>query len=471
MIKKFMPVLKKEEYKPIVSFSEFQPLLEPGAVSNVKSDREARIEKKLGCHEISREDFERVMMPVLDRYVKERFKKRLDACTDLEKAEAVYEAVKGEYKTGNAGVIRKGGLLGIKLQLVEERESEGPFTASEALKNRRGDCDELSLLFIAVAKQLGVENVGLVVVRWDVVAGIEEGHACALTTKEGESVVIDPSMHIFEKFGRHGVRNAGKKENLEQNLEFKEFLRDRWSNVFKRDEGTGIREVVRINIVTEERGYESIHCSEMAEYLNRKIDGELKKGNISVEDYLHEATAKAKEALELNGENVNARTNLFGIYLNWIKYCYKLNDLHKLNYFVDEALKQRNYLDGVKNVGVYLNTADIHFQTGQEKLREGQTNEAYARFENAIKELELGLVVCIKSIEQNNSEPLKELPSRLREFVQKSTLNAYNQEIEMCLKIAACYQVMGKENDAHDWAVKSYGLEKEKLDFEKRFSR
>ncbi|MEM4215963.1 MAG: hypothetical protein QXD51_02665 [Candidatus Anstonellales archaeon] len=86
--------------------------------------------------EISDEQFQQI----LDLMVK-KTGKPLEKCTPLERAEALFE------------VIRVGGSYGISYEFSEEKTRK-PFTAQEVLENKKGDCDELSRLFIAVENKL-----------------------------------------------------------------------------------------------------------------------------------------------------------------------------------------------------------------------------------------------------------------------------------------------------------------------------
>jgi len=67
--------------------------------------------------------------------------KPLKDCTPLERAEVLY------------GVIRTGGAYGISYESSEEKIRK-PYTAQEVLENKKGDCDELSRLFIAIENKL-----------------------------------------------------------------------------------------------------------------------------------------------------------------------------------------------------------------------------------------------------------------------------------------------------------------------------
>ena len=71
----------------------------------------------------------------------EKAGKPLEDCTPLERAQALYE------------VIRVDGSYGISYEFSEEKTRK-PYTAQEVLENKKGDCDELSRLFIAVENKL-----------------------------------------------------------------------------------------------------------------------------------------------------------------------------------------------------------------------------------------------------------------------------------------------------------------------------
>ena len=51
-------------------------------------------------------------------------------------------------------LIRKDGGLGIKYEWSKDRM---PKTPDQVLRDRRGDCDEMSLLFVATARKLGLD--------------------------------------------------------------------------------------------------------------------------------------------------------------------------------------------------------------------------------------------------------------------------------------------------------------------------
>src|SRR3989338_8532626 len=100
-------------------------------------------------------------------------------------------------------LIRKDGGLGIKYEWSKDRM---PKTPDQVLRDRRGDCDEMSLLFVAAVKrfveaerQAGVKNPTWDMNRYSVLTlttqaeGKELMHVVVLSESWANKVVYDPS--------------------------------------------------------------------------------------------------------------------------------------------------------------------------------------------------------------------------------------------------------------------------------------
>ncbi len=89
-------------------------------------------------------------------------------------------------------VLRTGGTLGLTWQDGAGRQPRSP---SEALRARGGDCDELSTLFYAAARQLGIDVSGFRLATMTFASGgATVAHAPLLLELGGARYIVDPIM-------------------------------------------------------------------------------------------------------------------------------------------------------------------------------------------------------------------------------------------------------------------------------------
>jgi hypothetical protein len=89
-------------------------------------------------------------------------------------------------------VLRHGGTLGLRWQDGTGREPRSP---SDTLRARGGDCDEMSTLFYAAARQLGIDVSGFRLSTMTLVSGgARVEHAPLLLEMGGSKYIVDPVM-------------------------------------------------------------------------------------------------------------------------------------------------------------------------------------------------------------------------------------------------------------------------------------
>jgi len=93
---------------------------------------------------------------------------------------------------GLFNVLRHGGTLGLTWQDSAGREPRSP---SDVLRARSGDCDELSTLFYAAARQLGIDVRGFRLSTMTLMSGgASVVHAPLLLEMGGNRYIVDPIM-------------------------------------------------------------------------------------------------------------------------------------------------------------------------------------------------------------------------------------------------------------------------------------
>ncbi|MFH1285404.1 MAG: hypothetical protein ABIH99_02360, partial [Candidatus Micrarchaeota archaeon] len=130
---------------------------------------------------ISKEQFDKEIIPALERYAEQPKKegwasefdwtKPIEEWGWMQRFKAYFEIIKAA-DVDSFGKPILGGMLGVRYEvnvplddvigmLIKLPTDEGSYKAHEVLERKRGDCDDLSFLFIGGAKRLGLEETCL----------------------------------------------------------------------------------------------------------------------------------------------------------------------------------------------------------------------------------------------------------------------------------------------------------------------
>jgi len=150
---------------------------------------------------------------------------------------------------------------GFGINYVRYDSPTKPKTAEEVYQSKEGDCDDLSRLYVALAKQLGITNLTqFYVVFKNESTGKEEGHA-ALFYVDGAVLYIDPA---FEKAYIIPTKSKTLNEAIADSQFRKDLEKCQFEARGKKDEW----KISEIKAIPGSQSVEAVYCFEMGNYFS-----------------------------------------------------------------------------------------------------------------------------------------------------------------------------------------------------------